>query len=79
MIHENIFCLVILTLFLSCSNYQKLLKSTDFDNKFESAVSYYDNSDYSRALPLFEDLLELLKEVVSLKMYIIIIYIVPFI
>ena len=54
---KNIFCLVILTLFLSCSNYQKLLKSTDFDNKFESAVSYYDNSDYSRALPLFEDLL----------------------
>ena len=45
----------------SCSNYQKLLKSSDFDQKYESAVNYYENEDYSRALPLFEDLLTAFK------------------
>ena len=47
-------------LFLSCAQYrahQKVLKSTDPDFKYTQAVNYYENKDYARSLPLFEDLL----------------------
>ncbi len=40
--------------FASCSRYQKLLKSTDNDLKYESAMDYYDKGDYARALQLFD-------------------------
>jgi len=48
-----VFCL------LSCSKYQQLLKSTDFDTKYAKGIEYYDKEDYYRALPLFEELLGL--------------------
>jgi len=41
----------------SCSKYQKILKSTDGDAKFNAAVAYYEKKDYFRALPLFEELI----------------------
>lgn len=41
----------------SCSKYQKILKSTDGDKKFNAAVAYYEKKDYFRALPLFEELI----------------------
>jgi len=43
--------------FHSCSKYQKLLKSDNFDIKYETAVEYYNDSKYTRALNLFEDIL----------------------
>jgi outer membrane protein assembly factor BamD len=55
---KKIFILFIgVTLFTSCSRYQKLLKSTDADAKFAAAVAYFDKKDYFRALPLFEELI----------------------
>lgn len=41
---------------ISCSKYQKLLKSTDFDMKLEKAKEYYLEEDFTRALPLLEEL-----------------------
>jgi len=41
----------------SCSKYQKLLKSDNFDIKYETALNYFNDSKYSRALTLFEDIL----------------------
>ena len=41
-------------LFTSCSNYNKLLKSTDNETKFEAAVDYFERKDYNRALELFD-------------------------
>jgi outer membrane protein assembly factor BamD len=38
----------------SCSKYQKLLKSTDNELKYEAAMDYYDKGDYGRALQLFD-------------------------
>ncbi len=38
----------------SCSNYQKLLKSTDNDLKYEAAMDFYEKGDYARALQLFD-------------------------
>ncbi len=43
-------------LLTSCSKYQKILKSSDLNLKFEKAVMYYDKDDYNRALPLLEEL-----------------------
>lgn len=40
----------------SCSNYDKLLKGTDYDAKFAAAKQYYDEERYTRARQLFENL-----------------------
>ena len=40
----------------SCGEYQKVLKSDDFNYKYEKAVSYYEDADFNRALPLFNEL-----------------------
>ena len=40
-----------------CSDYEKLLKSDDFDLKSERAKAYYNEGDYARALPLLDQLL----------------------
>lgn len=45
-----------LLLLVSCSKYQKILKSSDLNLKFEKAVMYYEKDDYNRALPLLEEL-----------------------
>ena len=43
------------------SSYQRLLKSTDVNKKYEAAVKYYDKGDFFRAGTLLEDLIPLLK------------------
>ena len=55
--------LLVSTLILgSCANgYQRLLKSTDVNKKYEAAVKYYDKGDFFRAGTLLEDLIPLLK------------------
>lgn len=40
--------------FSSCSKYQKLLKSTDNDLKYETAMDLFEKKDYNRALELFD-------------------------
>lgn len=44
---------------LSCSEYQKVLKSTDLDLKYSKAVEYYEKEKYNKAYPLFDELLTL--------------------
>lgn len=46
-------------LLASCSKYSRILKSTDLDLKYESAMKYYQKEDYFRALQLFEELITL--------------------
>lgn len=48
----TVYCL----LFVSCSSYNKLLKSTDYNNKYDAAVKYYEKGDYIKALALLEEL-----------------------
>ncbi|SNR70704.1 MULTISPECIES: outer membrane protein assembly factor BamD [Hymenobacter] len=45
----------------SCSGYQKLLKSSDVNKKYEAATQYYEKGDYFKAGSLLEELLPLLK------------------
>jgi len=40
----------------SCSDYNKLLKSSDYTKKYDAAIAYYNNKDYSKALALLEEL-----------------------
>jgi len=55
--------LLVSTLILgSCaSGYQRLLKSTDVNKKYEAAIAYYEKGDFFRAGALLEDLIPLLK------------------
>jgi outer membrane protein assembly factor BamD len=54
-----LFCTLVLG---ACSNgYQRLLKSTDVNKKYEAAVKYYEKGDFFRAGTLLEDLIPLLK------------------
>lgn len=47
---------VLMIIVTSCSQYNKVYKSTNQYQKFDRAIYYYNKSDYSRALPLFEQL-----------------------
>ncbi len=51
-----LFLMMSLILLASCSKYQKLLKSTDNDLRYDKAIEYYEKGDYYRAMQLFEQL-----------------------
>ena len=57
----------ILTLFLlalvfnSCGEYQKVLKSDDYNYKYTKAIAYYEAEDFNRAMPLFNELSTVLR------------------
>lgn len=56
------FLLLLSTLVLgSCSGYQKLLKSTDANAKYQAALKYYESGDYFKSGTLLEELIPLLK------------------
>jgi outer membrane protein assembly factor BamD len=58
MIRKRVLPLIIFAILIlsSCSKYQKLLKSTDNDLKYEQAIKFYEKKDYYRALQLFDQL-----------------------
>lgn len=45
-----------MVLFAGCGEYQKLLKSTDPELKYQKAIEYFDAKDYVRAQTLFDDI-----------------------
>lgn len=45
----------------SCNSYNKLLKSNDYDYKYESAKAFYTAGQYTRAYQLLEELVMVLK------------------
>ncbi|TLX78446.1 outer membrane protein assembly factor BamD [Labilibacter sediminis] len=48
--------LIIIPFVLSCSQYQKVLKSTDYELKYSKAMEYYEKEDYMRAATLLNEL-----------------------
>lgn len=51
------YLLLILLTITSCrSKYQKLLRSNDYNAKYEAAVQYYNNEEYVKAYHLFESI-----------------------
>ena len=58
----NIILSVICVLFFaSCSKYNRLLKSTDYNKKYDAAIAYYDKKEYTKALALFEELVSVFR------------------
>ncbi len=60
MITRKIALVVTVLIFIiltSCDGYNKLLKSKDFEKKYEAALAYYDKKDYFKAQQLFDELL----------------------
>lgn len=51
------FVFVLLVLVSGCTEYQKVLKSSDINLKYDKAMEYYDEGEYLKAYPLFEDLI----------------------
>lgn len=47
---------VIISSLSACSNYDKMLKSTDYEAKYDAAVKFYNEQRYTRARQLFENL-----------------------
>ena len=47
--------------FSSCGEYNKVLKSTDYINKYEAAKSYFGQGQYMKASTILEELIAILK------------------
>jgi outer membrane protein assembly factor BamD len=54
----SIIGLVIVILAASCSKFEKIRKSPDYNYKFRKALEYYNKKDYDRASVLFDDVTE---------------------
>lgn len=48
--------LIVSFLLSSCGEFNKVVKSTDYEYKFKKAVEYYNANDYKHAISLFQDL-----------------------
>ena len=52
--------LVVFTVLLSsCSNYNKIVKSTDYEYKYKKAIEYYEDGEYVRSGTLFQELVNI--------------------
>lgn len=61
---KTLFVICLITTFIlqtSCSSYQKILKSNDFELKKQKTKEYYNAGEYYKSLPLFEELLSVVK------------------
>lgn len=59
---KNIIPVLLLAVVLSsCGEYNKLLKSTDYEYKYEAAKSYFTKGKYTKSATLLEDMLMQLK------------------
>ncbi len=52
---KKYFYFLLLVVLTSCGQYQKLLKSTDAELKYNKAIEYFDKGDFMRAQTLFDD------------------------
>ena len=57
----SLLILVSITVLNSCSRYQQLLKSSDYELKYTEALKYYNTEDYYRAKTLFEELIPIFR------------------
>jgi outer membrane protein assembly factor BamD len=47
--------------FFACGNFNKILKSSDFELKYTKAIEYYNKTNYTSAQTLFEELIPVFK------------------
>lgn len=59
---RKIICAILLTVILvSCGEYNKILKSTDYELKYTYAKKYFDEKKYGRSITLLEELVPIFK------------------
>ncbi len=58
---KNIIWLCLIGLIVSCSNYQKVVKSTDYEYKLKKAKEYYDGKQYGRSSQLYQELVNIFR------------------
>lgn len=57
---RSVFISVICAILLSaCGEYQQVLKSKDLEFKLSKALEYYNDGDYNKAYPIFDELISL--------------------
>ncbi|MFY0654250.1 MAG: outer membrane protein assembly factor BamD [Cyclobacteriaceae bacterium] len=62
MSHFSVFLTVLaLVLMASCSEFRKIQKSTDWKQKYDAAMAYYENEDYYKAGLLLEDIIPIIR------------------
>lgn len=54
--NRSLVIVLLFILFNGCGEYEKLLKSNDYELKYEKALSYYEQEKYIKAVTLFEQL-----------------------
>ena len=52
---------VFILLFSSCSDYNKVVKSTDYEFKYKKAIEYYENGEYVRSATLLKELINIVR------------------
>jgi len=48
-------------IFSSCSDYNKIVKSTDYEFKYKKAVEYYEEGEFVRSSTLFKELINIVR------------------
>lgn len=56
-----LFCAVISVMFCSCGDYNKILKSADYNYRYEAAKQFYADGQYTKAVVLLQDVIAVLK------------------
>ncbi|MEG1585524.1 MAG: outer membrane protein assembly factor BamD [Bacteroidales bacterium] len=58
---KSLFFLFVVLLFASCGEYNKVLKTSDYEVKYEYAKKYYAEKKYTKAYTLLEDVVPMFK------------------
>lgn len=59
---HNLFSIVLLSVaFASCGDYNAVMKSTDYDYKYEAAKQYFAEHKYNRAISILEESISIMK------------------
>ena len=60
-VSHKIVILSLLIISVSCSDFRKIQKSSDWKLKYDAALKYYEKEDYYRAATLFEEIMPFLR------------------
>jgi len=58
---RNYLLLVVFIILSSCNRFERLLKSTNYELKYEKALEYYNKGNFTRAYQLLEELIPVFK------------------
>jgi outer membrane protein assembly factor BamD len=61
MMKKILYSVILALTLVSCSGYEKLLKSSDYNLKYRKAFEYYEKGDYDKASTLFDDIVNVFR------------------